>query len=326
MAETLVRIATFNLENLDDDTDEPPFEARIATLRPQLERLEADILCLQEVDAQHPVKSEPRVLRALSRLLEGTRYAGYHVTAGDAGSPADRHNPVIVSRWPIAAARLLRHQLVPPPRVMLATADPASEEATEVGWDRPVLHAEVALPGGRTLHVFDLHLRAPIAAPVPGQKADASTWKTAAGWAEGYYLASIKRAGQALETRIAVDRLFDAEPDALIVVAGDCNAELEQTAVRIIRAAPDFTGNPALAGRVLEPLEEAIPQERRYTVLHAGTPVLLDHLLASPRLTERLRDVAIHNEDLTDEVDHPDGPSPVSYHAPVVASFVLPEG
>lgn len=170
MADTLFRIATFNLENLDDDADEPPFEARIATLRPQLERLEADILCLQEVDAQHPVKSEPRILRALTRLLEDTRYAGYHVTAGDAASPADRHNPVIVSRWPIRAARLLRHHLVPPARVRLATADPAAEGETEVGWDRPVLHAEIEMPDGRILHVFDLHLRAPIAAPVPGRR------------------------------------------------------------------------------------------------------------------------------------------------------------
>ncbi|MBP2297347.1 endonuclease/exonuclease/phosphatase family protein [Azospirillum picis] len=324
MADLQFRIATFNLENLDDDADDLPFEERIATLRPQLERLEADILCLQEVDAQHPVKSEPRILRALGRLLEGTRYQGWHVTAGDAQSPADRHNPVIVSRWPVRSARLLRHDLVPPPRVRFATAAPPEEQETEVAWDRPVLHAEIELPGARTLHVFDLHLRAPIAAPVPGQKAGAQVWKTAAGWAEGFYLASIKRAGQALETRMAVDRLFDEDPDALIVVAGDCNADLEQTAVRIIRAAPDFTGNPELADRVLEPLEQAIAEERRYTVLHAGTPVLLDHLLASPRLAAAARDVAIHNEELTDEVFHPDVPSPVSYHAPVVAGFLLP--
>ncbi|WP_244433956.1 endonuclease [Azospirillum sp. B506] len=230
---------------------------------------------------------------------------------------------MIVSRWPIRATRLLRHHLVPPARVRLATADPAPEGETEVGWDRPVLHAEIEMPDGRILHVFDLHLRAPIAAPVPGQKAGAQTWKTASGWAEGFYLASIKRAGQALETRMAVDRLFDADPEALILVAGDCNADLEQTAVRIIRAAPDFTGNAELANRVLEPLEQAIPEERRYTVLHAGTPVLLDHLLASPRLAGLLREVAIHNEALTDEVDHADEPSPVSYHAPVVAAFSL---
>ena len=57
-----LRIATFNLENLDDRPDlDPPLEARIAVLRPQLLRLKADILCLQEVDGQpHDVKRAPR--------------------------------------------------------------------------------------------------------------------------------------------------------------------------------------------------------------------------------------------------------------------------
>ncbi len=326
MAETLFRIATFNLENLDDDAADPPFATRIATLRPQLERLSADILCLQEVDAQHPVKSEPRILRALSRLLDGTRYAGFHVTAGDTASPADRHNLVVVSRWPVTAARLLRHDRVPPPRIRLATADPPQADAVEVTWDRPVLQVEVALPGGRPLHVFDLHLRAPLAAPVPGQKTGAFTWKTAGGWAEGYYLAAVKRAGQALEARLAVERLFDADPDALVVVAGDCNAGTEQTAVRILRADPDSTGSDALAGRALLPLERMIPEERRFSVLHAGHRVMLDHLLVSRTLAGWFRDAAIHNETLSDEVFHPAGaPSPESYHAPLVASFVLPD-
>lgn len=329
MEEARFRIATFNLESLDDDVGDPPFAARITTLRPQLERLDADILCLQEVDAQHPVKREPRVLRALSRLLEGTRYAGFHVTAGDGPTPADRHNPVLVSRWPITATRLLRHHLVQPPRVTLATARPASGDGPPpdhaVEWDRPVLHSAIALPGGRTLHVFNLHLRAPLAAPIPGQKAGAFVWKTAEGWAEGYYLAALKRAGQALETRLAVDRLFDADPDALVMVAGDCNAGMEHTPLRILCADLEGTGNPALAGRVLTPLERVIPADRRFSVLHAGRGVMLDHLLVSPQLAGWFRDAAIHNEALSDEVFHPtDARSPESYHAPMVASFALP--
>jgi hypothetical protein len=43
-----VRIATFNMESLDIGPDEKvPFEARIAALRPILDRLAADIVCLQ---------------------------------------------------------------------------------------------------------------------------------------------------------------------------------------------------------------------------------------------------------------------------------------
>lgn len=320
------RIATFNLENLDDREGAPPIAERAAILRPQLLRLDADILCLQEVNAQRAAKGEPRRLTALDRLLEDTPYAGFHRTAGNPPKLAERHNLVILSRWPIAAARLYRHDLVPAPLVRLATSDPPRTAPEPVPWDRPVLHAEVDLPGGRRLHVFDLHLRAPIAAPVPGQKHGPFTWHSVGGWAEGFYLASMKRTGQALETRMAVERVFDADPGALIAVAGDCNADTEQTPVRIIRADVDETGNGKLATRTLVPVERSLPEERRYSVLHGGDAVMLDHLLVSRALLGWFRGAEIHNEALSDELiaQAMSANSPESYHAPVVATFELP--
>lgn len=322
---TKLRIATFNLESLDDEGD-PPFEARTAVLRPQLERLDADVLCLQEVNARRETKSGPRRLRALARLLEGTRYEGFHVAAGDEEGLADRHNLAVVSRWPVAAARLLRHELVPSPLVRMVTSDPRGEEAEPVTWDRPVLHAEIDLPGGRRLHVFDLHLRAPLAAPVPGQKKASFTWKSVGGWGEGFFIASIKRAGQALETRLAVERVFDADEGALVVVAGDYNADDKQTPVRLICGSMDDTGNGDLATRALVPLERSLPEERRFSVLHGGQAVMLDHLLVSRPLLAWFRGAEIHNEALGDEVIAQASVtnSPESYHAPVVAAFEMP--
>lgn len=47
------RTATFNLENLDDvPGEEPSLQTRISLMRPQLLRVDADILCLQEVHGQ----------------------------------------------------------------------------------------------------------------------------------------------------------------------------------------------------------------------------------------------------------------------------------
>ena len=54
-----MRIATFNLENLDGDLSNPEtlkkapsLATRIQILKPQLMRLRADVLCLQEVNGQ----------------------------------------------------------------------------------------------------------------------------------------------------------------------------------------------------------------------------------------------------------------------------------
>jgi endonuclease/exonuclease/phosphatase family metal-dependent hydrolase len=71
-----LRVATFNLENLDDEPGKKPtLEERIAVMRPQLVRLDADILCLQEVNGQEE-EGHPRRLLALDQLLTGTPYVG----------------------------------------------------------------------------------------------------------------------------------------------------------------------------------------------------------------------------------------------------------
>jgi endonuclease/exonuclease/phosphatase family metal-dependent hydrolase len=335
MPQTL-RIATFNLESLDDRPDlDPPLEARIEALRPRLLRLNADVLCLQEVNGQHPPGGGPRRLLALDRLLAGTPYEGFHraastrVTGGvfDPEEGADRgadavHNLAILSRSPILAVEELRHRLVDPPSYRPGTAKPPLAAPQAVEWDRPILGATIELAGGRRLHVVDLHLRAPLAAPVPGQKRDAQTWNSVGGWAEGFFLATMKRAGQALETRLFIERIFDREPDALIAVCGDFNAEERQTPLRIIRGEPGDTGNPALAPRALVPLERTLPESRRFSVVHGGRKQMLDHLLVSPALLAAYRHVEVHNEGLADELTDA---GPDSHHAPLVAEFELPD-
>jgi endonuclease/exonuclease/phosphatase family metal-dependent hydrolase len=188
-------------------------------------------------------------------------------------------------------------------------------------------HLVIALPGGQHLHIFNVHLRAPLAAAVPGQKAGPFAWKTVSGWAEGFFVAATKRAGQALELRLAIERVFDAEPDPHIAVCGDFNAEDHDTALRLACAGEDDTGSGHLAGRVLTPVERKLPADRRFTVLHHGRPQMLDHILASRSLFADFAGVEIHNEMLEDElvaygrIDRP----PESLHAPVVAIFDLGE-
>lgn len=324
-----MRLATFNLESLDlPPKAKVPLEARAAALRPALARLEADVVCLQEVNGQHVRGRPERILAALDQVLEGTPYAGFErvATRGPGGhGVADVHNLVILSRHPINAAREVLHTKVASPRYKLTTALPATDAPEPVGFDRPLLVADIELPGGARLTVVNLHLRARLAAAVAGQKESAFVWKSVAGWAEGYFLSAVRRAGQALELRLLIEELLDEDPQRLIAVAGDFNAEDYDTELRIAMGAEEDTGNGTLGGRALALLDRGLPADRRWTVLHHGRPQMLDHILASRTLFGRFRGIDVHNETLGDEIVAygKQVRSASSYHAPLVAEFAL---
>jgi endonuclease/exonuclease/phosphatase family metal-dependent hydrolase len=324
---TKLRIGSFNLENLAlAPADGLTLDERVKALRPHLQRMSADILCLQEVNARGG-HGHTRSLEALDRLLAGTPYASFNraVTTNDAGDKLrDVHNLVILSRFPITEFAQIRHRRVAPPTVRPVTARPSHEEVETVTWDRPILRAAIRV-GARVLHVFNLHLRAPLAAMIPGQKLAPFVWASTQGWAEGYFVADVKRAGQAFETRLEIDALFDRDESALIAVCGDFNADLSDTPLRMLIADVEDTGNGRLASRVLMPLETNVPESSRYTVRHFGRRQMLDHILASRALIGDFRAMEIYNELLADEciAYATDRHDPDSYHAPIVASFEL---
>jgi endonuclease/exonuclease/phosphatase family metal-dependent hydrolase len=295
-------------------------------LRPALERLAADVLCLQEVNAQHVAGREERQLVALDKLVAGTPYARFSraVSSGPAGhGAADVHNLVTLSRFPILATREVRHDLVAPLLHTSITAEPGKGAQVPITFDRPLLVTEIALPGGQTVSVVNVHLRAPLASPVAGQKTGPFAWRTAAGWAEGFYLATLKREAQALELRLLVDEMLSADPAALLAVAGDFNAEDYGPTLRLAIAAEEDMGASELSPHSLIVLDRAIPADRRWSVLHHGRPQMLDHILVSRALYGHFRTIEVHNEGLGDEALgygkalH----SAASYHAPVVAQF-----
>lgn len=317
-----MRIATFNLENLGETRhSDQAVAGRLGLLRPQLLRLAADVVCLQEINA--PKEGGRRVLSPLDALLEGTPYAGFHRAAtrlpgGD--GLMDRHNLAILSRHPISECRQVFHEYVPPQSHATITVPDTGDGLLR--WERPLLHAAIALPDGRRLHVLNLHLRAPIASTLPGSKSGPFAWTASAPWAEGFYIAGLKRSGQALEARLVVEQIFEREPGALIAVAGDFNAEAAETPTRILMAGTDDTGNALLASRALAAPEHGLPGDRRYSLIHGGRHVMLDHLLASQTLMAACRGIEVHNETLTDEVLAL-STSGESFHAPVVAAFDL---
>jgi len=317
-----MRIATFNIESLD-----VPIEPRAAILRPALERLEADVLCLQEINGQRVPNNPERTFLALDQLLAGTGYASYHrasTTSTDHPGAASVHNLITLSRFPIVRKKQVWHNVLAPAEMHLHTATPNAGTPTAIHFDRPLLLTEIDL-GQLTLNIVNVHLRAPLATHVPGQKISPFSWKSVSAWAEGYYLSGLKRTGQALELRLLIDELFDEKSEAFILVAGDFNAEDHETPLRIVIGAPEDTGNASLASRALVVLDRAMEPARRFSILHHGRPQMLDHLLASHALYGRFRSITVHNEALGDEaIGYAKGLEAAgSYHAALVATFAL---
>lgn len=325
---TRLRIATFNLWNFDDrDGLRPSIDERIAVMRPQLVRINADVLCLQEVNGQRDHQSIR--LRALNRLLEGTPYAGFNriATHDEDGRIYDDRNLVILSRFEILDHQQYMHEYAPAPRYLKVTADPKESEAREVSWERPVLHAKMKLGGNTTLDVVNLHLKSRRPSSIPGQKIGERVWRTASGWAEGFFLSSLKQLGQALETRMLIDHLFDQDPNCLIAICGDFNSDLEEVPMEAIRGEIENTGNADLSTRVMIPCERNIPEPARFSLLHNGKGMMLDHILVSRTMLAYFRRSEIHNELLHDQtvlfnrrVLYPE-----SDHAPVIAEFEMPD-
>jgi endonuclease/exonuclease/phosphatase family metal-dependent hydrolase len=328
-----MRIATFNLENFDDEAgQEPSLATRMAIMRPQLERIAADVLCLQEVHSQPGAQG--RILAALDSLLAGTRYEDYQrlTTTTTSGELYQERNLVILSRFPLVQhpRTIIRDSSGPRPAYQVATADPPDQTADPLEWERPILYAQVDLGGGRILHVLNLHLKSKIATDIQGQKLDNFTWKTPSAWAEGSFISSMKRVGQALQVRLEIDRLFDqaeqaGDPAPLIAICGDFNAESDEVPLQAICGQVEDTGNPAHGPRVLVACENQVAASTRYSLFHLGRGEMIDHVLASRALLATLDHAEIHNEYLPDESGafRTDVKFPESDHAPVVAQFTL---
>lgn len=320
-----MKLATFNLESFGSDRFEADeLTPRLEALRPKILELDADILCLQEVNAQKIKGAPQRQFKALDLLLRGTPYARYHRITSERAprkGPGQRHNLAVLSRYPILSSDSLFQTHAHPPFWNPRTAVPPYDEPQKVLFERPVLRAMIDIGTERPLHLFVVHLRAPIAAAIRGGKSDAGTWKSVAAWAEGYQLSVLKQAAQALELRLAVEEVFDADEDAQIILAGDFNATSETGILRMLLADPEDTGAPDLMSRRLYQLDAALPQTRRQTVLHKGKGHALDHILASAAMTGRTVDVRVYNANLRDEVFDAGHDYAGSFHAAMRAEF-----
>jgi len=318
-----LRIATFNVENLDSD-DQAALDARIVIMRPQMERIGADILCLQECHSEEV--NGNRELDGLNQLIAGTNYQQYNLasTKTTSGILYAKRNIVTMTNHTITDTQIRRDSDGPRPSYKLFTADPPDQTADPLEWERAMLYNKIDLGQNQTIHIINLHMKSKLASNIPGQKVDSYTWKSASAWAEGSFISSMKRVSQAVQVRILIDTIFDNEGEnALIAVCGDFNANSHEVPVTAIRGPVEGTGNPAHAPRVMVPCERNIPEDARFSLYHLGKGEMLDHILVSRSLFRYFKSAEIHNEVLPDESGafRTDKKFPESDHAPVIAVF-----
>lgn len=238
--------------------------------------------------------------------------------------PADRHNLLVLSRLPIVDHKVHHGNPNHAPEWRSRHARPVQSASQPIRFDRPFLEVSIDIGLEKPLHLFVVHLRAPIAAPVPGGKSDTNAWKNVSAWADGYFMATLKRASQGLELRHATNALFDEDPAALIAAVGDFNATGDSSVLRLLLADPDDTGNPDLACYRLHQMDAALPLDRRRSVVHRGKGQALDHILASPSLFAKKHTIEVFNAHLADEVlDAGTDAENGSFHAAMRASFAI---
>jgi endonuclease/exonuclease/phosphatase family metal-dependent hydrolase len=320
----MFRLATYNLENLDEGGS-PSFDARAAVIRPALERLRADVICFQEVNGQER-EGQKRDILTLKEMLAPTRYKAHHLITTKTKSSNEAYNErnlvtALPSDWQVLETRQINQDRMAAPEFKRTIAE--DDTAKPVRWERPLLYVKAEAPGGAVLHILNTHFKSKIAVGVDDLMVDDYTWRTASGWAEGFFLSSMKRVGAALEARLVIDDIFDADPEANIIIAGDFNARSEEVPVMALRGRVEETGNGALAGRVMVPLEDNVPESSRFTLYHHGKGEMIDHILASRGMLAAFSHTEIHNEILPDESIRfrTDEDFPEPDHAPVVAAF-----
>jgi endonuclease/exonuclease/phosphatase family metal-dependent hydrolase len=268
-----IRFATFNVCNLalpgmrfyDGIAPYTPeeYDTRVNWLAQQLDRLDADVIGLQEVFSQDALRE---VLARTQRyrdawhawtepaLLEGK------LTPGVA----------LISRIKASAPGTIHHAL---PRGLSFSLP--GKDGSVTSFTRPVLHARLQLGPERLLHLFVLHLKSQRPDLVDGDE------ENDAGAAGMAMLRSLLRRGiDAVGVRCLVEDAL-AEAAAPVMVMGDFNDDADAVTTRIAMFQP--ADEPWRGLRHCSRLG-ARPDPLRnpgYSYVHGGRHDTIDHVLVS---------------------------------------------
>jgi endonuclease/exonuclease/phosphatase family metal-dependent hydrolase len=297
-----VTLATFNVKDLFDATDDPSrahLEVKLATLGRVLEAARADVVALQEVGSADVVR---RLAWKAASLGYGEPVMGT-MDARGIGCAILSRVPVVVSQVHTAAS-------LPFPTFVEGDPQPFG---TRIPLRRGIVHARVDAGSVGTIDLFVAHFKSNRALPMKDKRGEAVTPKTGRDYAEGHVRSATWRAAEALFVRGLVDATLATDPARHVVVAGDLNDHPLSQVVRVVCGGGEHS---------LVPCADAVPEAARFSILHDGRKQQIDHILVTQALRARLQTARFLNEELRDhgEFDR-DVPLPDSDHAAFVVSF-----
>lgn len=310
----MLTVATWNLENLflpgteGGPPDEATYERKLAMLAAMIERIEPDVLAVQEV-------GDAKALDHLRVLLAGEWQTELSPDGDDRG---------------IRVGYLSRHELTDVERIRAFPpgTDPVrlqDDGTTTAEMGRGALRARIDFEGTPvdliTAHLKSKLLRFANDRFTPRDEDERARYA-------GYALAL--RTAEAITLRHhATQRLDGHGQDRALIVLGDLNDEPLAATTQILLGPPgsefETPGFPAPDkgdGQRLWNVAPLLPDDHAFSRVFKGRPELIDHILVSHRLAHRIDSADTGTTELP-SISGPRPPSDGSDHAPVYARFDL---
>ncbi len=309
----MVRIGTWNLENLFTPDEEPAraaYDAKLDSLAHTITSLAPDVLAVQEV-------GDPAALEDLAGRLDGT----WHTALADPDGRGIRVG--LLSRAALTDIRQIRDF---PAGLSPVQVDDDGATIEQMG--RPALRARFRRDG-RSIDIVSAHLKSKLLT-YPGGRFTPRDEGERARYA---VYALNRRAAEAASVRAGADALLAGQgQDRSVVVAGDLNDEPEAATTQILLGPGGSEIGTAGFERAdkgdahrLWNLAPLIPEPARFSRVYRGRGELIDHLLVSHALVGAVSEVTTGGADVPSIEDDPTRrqDAPGSDHRPVVATFDL---
>ena len=318
-----MRVCTWNLENLfppgaaGGPADEATYKAKLTALADTITRAGLDVAGVQEVGSAAAAGE-------LAAMLDGP----WQVVLS---RHFDARRPIrvgVLSRLPVTV--VADEAAFPPPLLGVQSADTGD---TTAAMGRGALAVRVG-DAASAVTVVVCHLKSKLlsypAAPGRSRFAPRDEGERARVAAYALY----RRTAEAVTVRALADRVLAGDGRTTpVVLLGDLNDVPGAATTQLLQGPPGSELGTGGFGRPdagdaarLWNLADRIPAERRFSRIYRGRPELIDHVLVSHALLDRVEDVdALVERPLPSVGDDPRARRDAddSDHAPVVATIAV---